>query len=406
MSAPGGRLRRATVIVPLALLSAAWTAHLAGVGPGSASAGGGTGTLPDGTSLPTEAVEAPASVSRSGVVAPGISGSSRAVVSSATPSDIPAAALTAYQRAEAVIASADEGCHLSWQLIAAIGRVESDHGRFGGNVLDDDGLARPGIYGVPLDGTRRTREITDTDAGRYDRDSTYDRAVGPMQFIPSTWAVVGVDGDSDGKRDPQDIDDAALASAVYLCSGEEDLSGEAGQRAAVHRYNHSNDYVDLVLSIMTAYLDGDYLSVPDTTTTAAGVLLPEATLPADGAGRGRTDGGRTGRDGGDRDRGRTRDTDDRRDRGDRDTPPTAPPMPPSAPPAKDPTPPTEVPGDPPTTAPSDPPRVMPTDPPTLTVPSVGPVLTYAEAQARCTASGIPVTDVPALTACIDRLLDP
>ena len=45
-----------------------------------------------------------------------------------------------------------------------------------------------------------------------------------MQFIPSTWPVVRVDADGDGKRNPQDIDDAALATAVYLCSGKDDLS--------------------------------------------------------------------------------------------------------------------------------------------------------------------------------------
>ena len=88
-----------------------------------------------------------------------------------------------------------------------------------------------------------------------------------MQFIPSTWSVVGVDGDGDGKRNPQDIDDAALATAVYLCSGNEDLSTTAGQRSAVYRYNHSHDYVDLVLSIMQAYAGGDFSSVP---TSSAG----------------------------------------------------------------------------------------------------------------------------------------
>ena len=90
-----------------------------------------------------------------------------------------------------------------------------------------------------------------------------------MQFIPSTWSVVGVDADGDGKRNPQDIDDAALATAVYLCSGTDDLGTGAGQRAAVYRYNHSQSYVDLVLSIMDAYLDGDFTSVPNGTTSAA-----------------------------------------------------------------------------------------------------------------------------------------
>lgn len=277
-----GRAQRATALVPLALLSAAWTASLAGVGAGSATATQApdeqqvpAASLPDGTSVPTQAIEAPASVSSSGGIAPGVGSEGAAqVVSTASTAGIPSAALAAYQRAETVINAADATCNLSWQLVAAIGRVESDHGRFGGNTLDDQGVARPGIFGIALDGTNGTQAIPDTDAGQFDGDAVWDRAVGPMQFIPSTWSVVGVDADGDGRRDPQDIDDAGLASAVYLCSGEDDLSSVAGQRAAVYRYNHSESYVDLVLSIMTAYLDGEYTSVPNG-TTAAGYIQPE-----------------------------------------------------------------------------------------------------------------------------------
>ena len=100
-----------------------------------------------------------------------------------------------------------------------------------------------------------------------------------MQFIPSTWSVVGVDGDNDGARNPQDIDDAALATAVYLCSGDDDLSAEQGQRASVYRYNHSNDYVDLVLSIMQAYMDGDFTAVPTATTSSASSPPPRPVRP-------------------------------------------------------------------------------------------------------------------------------
>jgi len=225
-------------------------------------------------SVPTEAIEAPASVARPGVVAPGARKSvDDEAIASASASGIPDAALAAYQRAETVINAADKSCNISWQLIAAIGRVESDHGRVNGNSLDDEGLATPGIYGIALDGTHNTTAIRDTDAGQYDADARWDRAVGPMQFIPSTWSVVGVDGDNDGKRNPQDVDDAALASAVYLCSGSDDLSTDAGRRAAVFRYNHSQDYVDLVLSFMDAYLDGDFTSVPNG-TSSSGYFVP------------------------------------------------------------------------------------------------------------------------------------
>ena len=270
--------QKATALVPLALLSGAWTTSLAVTGTASAATKDAT-SLPDGTTIPDQAIEAPASLSRPGEIALGVpAGAASSVISSASTNGIPAAALAAYQRAAQVINSADARCNISWQLIAAIGRVESDHGRYGGNVLDENGRSTPGIFGIPLDGSNGTARITDTDAAQYDDDPVYDRAVGPMQFIPSTWSVVGVDGDGDDVRDPQDIDDAALASAVYLCSGEEDLSTTAGQRSSVYRYNHSSEYVDLVLSIMNAYLVGDYASVPSG-AAAPTVFAPMSATP-------------------------------------------------------------------------------------------------------------------------------
>lgn len=402
------RLHRAIALVPLAILSAAWTANLAGVGVDPASADpDGSQTLPDGTVLPAEAIEAPASVgepvTRAAALTPG------------SASDIPQAALSAYQRAEAVINEADKGCNLAWELIAAIGRVESDHGRFGGNALDDRGVARPGIYGIALNGKNDTQRILDTDAGQYDDDTRFDRAVGPMQFIPSTWSVVGVDGDNDGTRDPQDIDDAALATAVYLCSGDDDLSTEKGQRASVYRYNHSNAYVDLVLEIMQAYLDGDFSAVP-TSTLTSGVIVPEATASSGGNGGKGGDGGRD--DGGRGDGG---------GKGD-DSSPTKDPTPsqtqtPTSTPTQTQTPtptqdPTSSPTQDPTKDPTKDPTVVPTVDPTSPLPSPAPTLptlptntitatlTYAEAQAQCLASGISALDLPALNACIDNLMNP
>ena len=307
-----GRGHKAMAVLPLAALSAAWTASIAGVGVTTASAESEPATrLPDGTAVPTEAIEAPASVSASGGVAPGVRGRTARTIATASTTGIPAAALAAYQRAESVINAADKSCHLDWQLVAAIGRVESDHGRVHGNSLDAEGVAKPGIFGVPLNGSGATARIPDTDAGQYDNDAEFDRAIGPMQFIPSTWSVVGVDADGDGDRNPQDIDDAALASAVYLCSGDDDLSTVRGQRASVYRYNHSTSYVDLVLSIYNAYLDGEFTSAPNG-TTSAGYLVPDEPAspqqgPRDpakdnGGGSGGTggssDGGGSGDDGG------------------------------------------------------------------------------------------------------------
>jgi membrane-bound lytic murein transglycosylase B len=290
--------QRATALVPLALLSGAWTASLATSTTATAAAEDGRKPLPDGTLVPAEVVEAPASVSVPGEIVPGLpDGATDAVIADSSTDGIPAAALAAYQRAAQVLDSADSSCHISWPLIAAIGRVESNHGRYGGNTLTDDGVSRPGIYGIPLDGSNGVARIDDTDGGALDDDRVFDRAVGPMQFIPSTWAVVGVDGDGDGIRNPQDIDDAALATAVYLCSGDEDLSTTNGLRSAVYRYNHSEEYVDLVLAVMAAYAKGDFSAIPNgsfaPTTFAPSFAGPDLGLGSHKA-DGRKDGNRSG----------------------------------------------------------------------------------------------------------------
>jgi membrane-bound lytic murein transglycosylase B len=272
------RTQKAIMIVPLALLSGAWTLSLAGFGSATAA---GTDhdqrKLPDGTQVPSQAIEAPASVPQAGVIAPGVPrGTANAVVDGASASGIPSAAVSAYQRAAQIINAADKGCHVPWELIAAIGRVESDHGRYGGNVLTAEGVSKPGIYGIALNGKNGTQAIQDTDGGVLDKDTVYDRAVGAMQFIPGTWSVVKVDADGDGKRNPQDIDDSSLATAVYLCSGNDDLGTRKGQEAGVFRYNHSKSYVDLVLRIMTAYQSGDYTAVP-TGASGGSVFSPSSS---------------------------------------------------------------------------------------------------------------------------------
>jgi membrane-bound lytic murein transglycosylase B len=279
MSTRSTRATRASALLPLAVLSIAWTVSLADAGS-SASADAPGSALPDGTRVPAQAVQGPASLTSPGALTRGVRGNTAHLVATASASGIPAVALAAYQRAQTVINAADPTCHLPWELVAAIGRVESDHGRAGGNRLTDQGVATPGIYGRALDGSHGTTLIRDTDAGQYDHDTKYDRAVGPMQFIPSTWSIVGVDADNDGQRNPQDIYDASLASAVYLCSGSDDLSTDAGDRSAVYRYNHSQQYVDLVLAIMHAYMNGEFMSVPNgTTTTSFSFGAPPVTGP-------------------------------------------------------------------------------------------------------------------------------
>jgi membrane-bound lytic murein transglycosylase B len=185
-------------------------------------------------------------------------------VSADTSYDVPQAALHAYRQAAVTEATTTPSCHLSWGVLAAIGQVESDQGRYAGAVVLSNGTTYPTILGLELDGRGNVASIPDTDGGALDGDTVWDRAVGPMQFIPSTWAVVGADGDSDGRKNPNDFDDAALATANYLCGGGADMRVVVEARGAVYRYNHSGRYVSLVMSIARTYDDGGADVVPNT----------------------------------------------------------------------------------------------------------------------------------------------
>jgi membrane-bound lytic murein transglycosylase B len=166
---------------------------------------------------------------------------------------VPARALLAYGNAELVLRSTTPGCHLSWATLAGIGRIESNHGQFGGAELGRDGRPSKPIIGVPLDGSVGVQRIADTDRGQYDGDATLDRAVGPMQFLPSTWNKWASDGNNDGRGDPQQIDDAALAAARYLCVGGRDMGTPAGWWAGVMSYNNSVPYGQKVFGLADGY---------------------------------------------------------------------------------------------------------------------------------------------------------
>ncbi|WP_420809065.1 lytic murein transglycosylase [Amycolatopsis suaedae] len=169
---------------------------------------------------------------------------------------VPVRALRAYGHAELAMRSASPKCRLSWATLAGIGRIESNHGQYGGAVLGADGRPSKPIIGVPLDGSPGVRAIGDTDRGRFDGDSTHDRAVGPMQFIPSTWARYNSDGDGDGVGDPQQIDDAALAAARYLCVGQRDMASAQGWWAGIMSYNNSVEYAQKVFGLADTYAKG------------------------------------------------------------------------------------------------------------------------------------------------------
>jgi hypothetical protein len=118
----------------------------------------------------------------------------------------PSSYLELYQR------SAGTCPGLSWTVLAAIGQIESDHGR----------------------------NVGPSSAG----------ALGPMQFMPATWRSYGVDGDGDGKADIMDPFDAVPTAARYLCATG---AGRGSLANAIWHYNHSQQYVNAVLSLAHAY---------------------------------------------------------------------------------------------------------------------------------------------------------
>jgi membrane-bound lytic murein transglycosylase B len=178
---------------------------------------------------------------------------------------IPTMALSAYRNAQKIMAASYPGCGISWNLLAAIGRIESMHAN--GGATDARGTAVRPIYGPALDGALPGNEvIAQTSIGGQ---VTYARAMGPMQFLPSTWARYASDGDGDGVADPQNLYDSTLAAARYLCSGGLDLRDQSQVMAAILRYNNSIPYARNVLGWAAAYATG---AVP--------VDLPPLTGPA------------------------------------------------------------------------------------------------------------------------------
>ncbi|WLQ43667.1 lytic transglycosylase domain-containing protein [Streptomyces laculatispora] len=180
-------------------------------------------------------------------------------VTGSAESGIPASILAAYKKTQQTVAGTDAACRLPWQLLAAIGKVESGQAR--GGRVDAQGTTLSPILGPALNG-QGFALIKDTDNGAYDGDSTHDRAVGPMQFIPSTWETWGQDGNGDGRKDPNNIYDAALAAGRYLCAGSRDLSLAADLDRAVLSYNHSDEYLRTVRSWFDYYKRGTH-EVPD-----------------------------------------------------------------------------------------------------------------------------------------------
>lgn len=161
--------------------------------------------------------------------------------------------MEAYINAADKLAAMQPNCNLHWSLLAAIGKVESGHAR--GGKVDARGNTTPNILGPVLNGGGFAA-IADTDNGALDGDSRWDRAVGAMQFIPSTWAGYAADGNGDGIANPHNVFDATVAAGKYLCSGGLNLDDPTDLYTAVFRYNHSDSYVFTVLNWADAYASG------------------------------------------------------------------------------------------------------------------------------------------------------
>lgn len=149
---------------------------------------------------------------------------------SAAMDDIPAELLALYQQAAA------QRCPgLPWPVLAAVGKVETNH----------------------------ARNVAVSSAG----------ALGPMQFMPGTWRAYGLDANGDGRASVDDVVDAVHSAAGYLCANGG--GHPATLRDAIFAYNHANWYVDLVLEHAARYAAAAVTANPD---AAALMANPRVTL--------------------------------------------------------------------------------------------------------------------------------
>ncbi|TAM91803.1 MAG: hypothetical protein EPN43_03485, partial [Jatrophihabitans sp.] len=227
--------------------------QLAGADPvGSPRSGDGPGRVAALPRVPSGAATGTATVA----TAPSAALPAPPPVGDLAANGIPGVALNAYRVAAARVGGADPRCGIDWALLAAIGRVESDHGRFGGATLRADGTSVPKIIGPALDGVRFPYVPAPADGMALDGDARYAHALGPMQFIASTWALYGASATGTGPGDVFDINDAALGAARYLCAAGGDLRTHDGLVRAVLAYNHVDAYVATVIALADAYRGG------------------------------------------------------------------------------------------------------------------------------------------------------
>ncbi|WP_247706327.1 C40 family peptidase [Streptomyces liliiviolaceus] len=199
--------------------------------------------------------------------------------------DIPDRMLSAYKKAVRQAGTYVPACQgLRWPVLAGVAKVESNHAV--GRSIAASGDIRPKIYGVLLNGSGQggnTAVVPDTDGGTWDGTAAGERAVGPFQFLPSTWEAVGKDAGGDKVADPHNADDAALGAAVYLCGQGRDLTRRAQLTAALLQYNHSSAYVSNVLGWIGQYTaaahDPDLKNVSGKVRTVIEAALAQRGVP-------------------------------------------------------------------------------------------------------------------------------
>ncbi|GAB2765670.1 NlpC/P60 family protein [Streptomyces bullii] len=199
--------------------------------------------------------------------------------------DIPPRMLTAYKNAVQQVGKYSPKCQgMRWPILAGIAKVESNHA-IGRNIADN-GDIRPKIYGVLLNGSGQggnTTVFPDTDGGKWDGTANGERAVGPFQFLPSTWEGIGKDVNGDKIADPHNADDAALGAAIYLCGNGRDLTKRSQLKAAIMQYNHSSEYVANVLGWIDKYTaaakDPDLKNVTGKVRTVIEAALSQRGVP-------------------------------------------------------------------------------------------------------------------------------